>query len=260
MRFTTLQLRRTPTRGKKSDNLKALIYSILNVLLKWVILSVISTSIVSIRKTIGTITEPWGTSCLITCCRRWFREEREQLSPVPLGERVTLLSAGLLRIGKVRLDDRGKYLCWVNNSAGEETVQVTLTVTGNGLTNLYWQIIAVLFSKREKISFCLVQNTKLYGFTQSAVNIDHMLCPDDWCRLEGDWRIEVRCVETRRRSEGVEGSGVGNRRLSSSPSLLSPPPHTPFSSAKHSSLSVTRLSSCGYYFWRKICIFVLNYS
>lgn len=61
---------------------------------------------------------------------RWFREEREQLSPVTLGERVSLLAAGLLRIGKVRLDDRGKYLCWVNNSAGEETVQVTLTVTG----------------------------------------------------------------------------------------------------------------------------------
>ncbi|XP_046662354.1 Down syndrome cell adhesion molecule-like protein Dscam2 isoform X5 [Homalodisca vitripennis] len=60
---------------------------------------------------------------------RWFREEREQLSPVPLGDRVSLLSAGLLRIAKVRLDDRGKYLCWVNNSAGEETVQLTLTVT-----------------------------------------------------------------------------------------------------------------------------------
>lgn len=32
---------------------------------------------------------------------------------------------------KARLDDSGKYLCWVNNTAGEETIQVTLTVTGN---------------------------------------------------------------------------------------------------------------------------------
>ena len=53
--------------------------------------------------------------------------------PVNVGERITILAAGLLRISKVRLDDMGKYLCWVNNSAGEETVQVTLTVTGNSL-------------------------------------------------------------------------------------------------------------------------------
>lgn len=66
----------------------------------------------------------------ITTFHRWFREEREQLSPVSIGDRISLLSAGLLKISKVHLDDKGKYLCWVNNSAGEETVQVTLTVTG----------------------------------------------------------------------------------------------------------------------------------
>ncbi|RZF40195.1 hypothetical protein LSTR_LSTR016349 [Laodelphax striatellus] len=60
---------------------------------------------------------------------RWFREEKDQLSPVSVGDRISLVSEGLLRISKVHLDDRGKYLCWVNNSAGEETVQVTLTVT-----------------------------------------------------------------------------------------------------------------------------------
>jgi hypothetical protein len=64
-------------------------------------------------------------------CERWFRDDREQLSPISVGERVSILAAGLLRINKVRLEDMGKYLCWVNNSAGEETVQVTLTVTGN---------------------------------------------------------------------------------------------------------------------------------
>lgn len=31
---------------------------------------------------------------------------------------------------KARLEDSGKYLCWVNNTAGEETIQVALTVTG----------------------------------------------------------------------------------------------------------------------------------
>nr|CAD7573671.1 unnamed protein product [Timema californicum] len=60
---------------------------------------------------------------------RWFREDRDQLLAVNVGERVSVLAAGLLRIAKVRLEDKGKYLCWVNNSAGEETVQVTLTVS-----------------------------------------------------------------------------------------------------------------------------------
>jgi hypothetical protein len=46
-----------------------------------------------------------------------------------VSERVALIAPGLLRIAKVRLEDRGKYLCWVNNSAGEETVQVALAVT-----------------------------------------------------------------------------------------------------------------------------------
>jgi hypothetical protein len=66
----------------------------------------------------------------VLLCDRWFREEREQLSPIRMGDRVSVLTAGLLRISKVRLEDMGKYLCWVNNSAGEETIQVTLTVTG----------------------------------------------------------------------------------------------------------------------------------
>ncbi|XP_065344124.1 cell adhesion molecule Dscam1 isoform X3 [Cloeon dipterum] len=60
---------------------------------------------------------------------RWYREDREQLLPVAVGQRLSLVAPGLLRISKVRLEDRGKYLCWVNNSAGEETVQVALTVT-----------------------------------------------------------------------------------------------------------------------------------
>ncbi|XP_059483764.1 cell adhesion molecule Dscam2 [Neocloeon triangulifer] len=60
---------------------------------------------------------------------RWYREDREQLLPIAVSERLNLVAPGLLRISKIRLEDRGKYLCWVNNSAGEETVQVALTVT-----------------------------------------------------------------------------------------------------------------------------------
>lgn len=61
---------------------------------------------------------------------RWFKEDEEQLAPVTLNERISEIAQGLLHISKVKLEDQGKYLCWVNNSAGEETVQVNLTVTG----------------------------------------------------------------------------------------------------------------------------------
>ncbi|XP_049817554.1 Down syndrome cell adhesion molecule-like protein Dscam2 [Aethina tumida] len=59
----------------------------------------------------------------------WKRELQGQSVPVALGERLTILSAGLLRISKVRLEDRGVYVCFANNSAGEESVRVTLEIT-----------------------------------------------------------------------------------------------------------------------------------
>lgn len=61
---------------------------------------------------------------------RWFKEENDQLAPLKLNERIFIVTGGLLKITKARLEDTGKYLCWVNNTAGEETVQVLLTVTG----------------------------------------------------------------------------------------------------------------------------------
>ncbi|GLH07043.1 Down syndrome cell adhesion molecule-like protein Dscam2 [Gryllus bimaculatus] len=77
----------------------------------------------------------------------WFREEREQLTPVGASERVRVLAAGLLRIGKVRLEDGGKYLCWVNNSAGEETVQVALAVTASNATFYSFDSIMVFLTR-----------------------------------------------------------------------------------------------------------------
>lgn len=61
---------------------------------------------------------------------KWFKEYDDQLMPLTLNDRIFVISNGLLKISKVKLDDSGKYLCWVNNSAGEETIQITLTVTG----------------------------------------------------------------------------------------------------------------------------------
>ncbi|CAB3376640.1 Hypothetical predicted protein [Cloeon dipterum] len=48
----------------------------------------------------------------------WYLEDREHYL------RLSLVVPGLLRIKKVR----GEYLCWLNYSAGEETVQVAPTM------------------------------------------------------------------------------------------------------------------------------------
>ncbi|XP_055679736.1 cell adhesion molecule Dscam2 isoform X1 [Lutzomyia longipalpis] len=74
---------------------------------------------------------------------RWFKEENEQLLPVQFSDRITILSAGLLKIHKARLEDTGKYLCWVNNSAGEETIQVMLTVSAPLTAHLQPQVQTV---------------------------------------------------------------------------------------------------------------------
>lgn len=62
---------------------------------------------------------------------RWFKEENEQLTPIKFNERIFIVSGGLLKISKAKIEDSGKYLCWVNNTAGEETIEVLLTITGN---------------------------------------------------------------------------------------------------------------------------------
>lgn len=50
--------------------------------------------------------------------------------PIVLGERISEIAQGLLLISKVRLDDKGKYVCLVNNSAGKDSIHVNLVVTG----------------------------------------------------------------------------------------------------------------------------------
>ncbi|KAK9708583.1 Immunoglobulin I-set domain [Popillia japonica] len=59
----------------------------------------------------------------------WKRELQGQTVPVALGERLSTIASGLLKISKVRLEDRGVYICYANNSAGEETARITLEIT-----------------------------------------------------------------------------------------------------------------------------------
>ncbi|XP_014256768.1 Down syndrome cell adhesion molecule-like protein Dscam2 [Cimex lectularius] len=60
---------------------------------------------------------------------RWFREESEKLMPVIGNERIHVNPSGLLYITKSRIEDKGKYICKINNTVGEEVAQVTLSVT-----------------------------------------------------------------------------------------------------------------------------------
>lgn len=56
---------------------------------------------------------------------------------------------------QVRLEDSGKYLCWVNNTAGEETIQISLTVTAPITVHLQPPIQTIDVDK-EAVFQCIV--------------------------------------------------------------------------------------------------------
>ncbi|CAH4030501.1 unnamed protein product [Pieris brassicae] len=62
---------------------------------------------------------------------RWFREHHEQLIPIEksgLWPRMRT-QRGLLHIKSVQREDGGRFVCWLNNTAGTESVHFTLLVT-----------------------------------------------------------------------------------------------------------------------------------
>ncbi|XP_041984481.1 Down syndrome cell adhesion molecule-like protein Dscam2 isoform X2 [Aricia agestis] len=62
---------------------------------------------------------------------RWFREHHEQLTPIEqtaLWPRATLVG-GLLTVARVSREDAGRFVCWLNNTAGGESAHFTLLVT-----------------------------------------------------------------------------------------------------------------------------------
>lgn len=61
---------------------------------------------------------------------RWYKENGDILKPLARDPRLSVPIAGLLKIEKIRLDDDGKYVCILNNSAGEETVRHSVFVSG----------------------------------------------------------------------------------------------------------------------------------
>ncbi|XP_069361354.1 cell adhesion molecule Dscam1 isoform X3 [Maniola hyperantus] len=62
---------------------------------------------------------------------RWFREHHELLVPIEktsLWPRATILG-GLLSIQKLQREDAGRFICWLNNTAGGESAHFTIIVT-----------------------------------------------------------------------------------------------------------------------------------
>ncbi|CAH1168788.1 unnamed protein product [Phyllotreta striolata] len=110
----------------------------------------------------------------------WKRELQGQSVPVALGERLTILSAGLLRISKVRLEDRGVYICFANNSAGEESVRVTLEVTAQLSAHVQPQVQVVDVGKAANFQ-CIVN-----GYPISQISWLHNGKP-----IAPDNRVEV---------------------------------------------------------------------
>ncbi|KAJ3636867.1 hypothetical protein MTP99_000372 [Tenebrio molitor] len=110
----------------------------------------------------------------------WKRELQGQSVPVALGERLTILSAGLLRISKVRLEDRGVYVCFANNSAGEESVRVTLEITAPLSAHVQPQVQVVDVGKEASFQ-CIVN-----GYPVSQVTWLHNGKP-----VAPDNRVEV---------------------------------------------------------------------
>ncbi|RVE48303.1 hypothetical protein evm_007054, partial [Chilo suppressalis] len=63
---------------------------------------------------------------------RWFRDHHEQLVPIEkstIWPRIRLFGGGLLSISAVRREDLGRFVCWLNNTVGGESVHFTLIVT-----------------------------------------------------------------------------------------------------------------------------------
>lgn len=81
--------------------------------------------------------------------------------------RIVCILHDFWMVRQVRLEDGGKYLCWINNTAGEETIKVTLTVTGK-LSSLVCIGHRVTL-KRTRFSFARVPSAPLTAHLQPQV-------------------------------------------------------------------------------------------
>lgn len=68
--------------------------------------------------------------CFFLC--RWYREIENRLVPLVSSHRVTQLD-GSLFLQFVGVQDSGRYVCVVNNSAGEDRTFTVVTVSGENL-------------------------------------------------------------------------------------------------------------------------------
>ncbi|CAH1965461.1 unnamed protein product [Acanthoscelides obtectus] len=128
--------------------------------------------------------------------------------PQPVdGDRVEVVAAGVIRITKIRLEDRGVYICYANNSAGEESIRVTLEVTAPLSVHVQPQVQVVDVGKDAHFQ-CIVN-----GFPISQVNWLHNgnpVAPDSRLQMSTDPpRLNVKQLvkEDRGMYQCIAGNG-----------------------------------------------------
>lgn len=80
----------------------------------------------------------------ILCCR-WFRETDGTLMMLQNGGSVLIQPAdSVLRFPRVRLEDRGRYVCTATNILGEDRREIHLSITAPLLVQVHppYQVIA----------------------------------------------------------------------------------------------------------------------
>ncbi|EEB12183.1 down syndrome cell adhesion molecule, putative, partial [Pediculus humanus corporis] len=98
---------------------------------------------------------------------KWFKNEKEQFLPLIFNERINELAPGLLLISKIKLDDKGKYVCMANNSAGKDSVQINLVVTAPLSVHIQPQI-QIVDVNNEAVFECVIG-----GFPLSQISWFH---------------------------------------------------------------------------------------
>ncbi|XP_063540746.1 cell adhesion molecule Dscam2 [Cydia strobilella] len=141
---------------------------------------------------------------------RWFREHREQLTPIeqtPLWSRAHL-QGGLLSVRGVRREDAGRLVCWLNNTAGGESVHFSLAVTEPISVRIKPEAL------RTKINSDVIFECKVTGHPiekQYWVHNAKAVKPNERIRLSDDG-LRIHIKGTQKEDQGVYQCFASNSR------------------------------------------------
>ncbi|CAK1584556.1 unnamed protein product [Parnassius mnemosyne] len=142
---------------------------------------------------------------------RWFREHHDQLIPIkksPIRDRSVLLGGGLLGINDVHREDAGRFVCYLNNSAGEEALHFTLIITEPISVRIKPEVT------RTKVNSNITFDCKVTGHPIEIVYWLHngkVVKPNERVRISEDgFRIYIK--NSQKNDEGVYQCFASNMR------------------------------------------------